>query len=94
MFQEAPDTIEIRESRAISDEFMIQVDSLHNLPTIWFQKYGRFYVEICMMYGTKRVGQTCRTQQTLPTNRHKIFTIQFSDWVRYLEKNFKLLFIF
>uniref|UniRef100_A0AC34QE78 Phosphatidylinositol 3-kinase n=1 Tax=Panagrolaimus sp. JU765 TaxID=591449 RepID=A0AC34QE78_9BILA len=76
------ETGEIKESRNVNDEFMVYVESMHNLPTTWFQKYQKFYVELRLMYGPNPVGEKQVCDKKYPRNDHNIVSVPFSSWIQ------------
>uniref|UniRef100_A0AC34GT29 Phosphatidylinositol-4-phosphate 3-kinase n=1 Tax=Panagrolaimus sp. ES5 TaxID=591445 RepID=A0AC34GT29_9BILA len=71
-----------RESVTVEDEFLIQVESIHNLPLPWFQHYNSFYVEVVLMYGTKNICNTHQTDSRNFSQRYKNFSIMFQQWIK------------
>lgn len=74
--------MEIRESVVVEDEFLIQVESIHNLSKPWFEHYSSFYVEVVLMYGTKNICTTTQTEKRIFSQRFKNFSIMFQQWVK------------
>jgi hypothetical protein len=74
--------MEIRESTVVEDEFLIQVESIHNLSKPWFEHYSSFYVEVVLMYGTKNICSTTQTDKRIFSQRFKNFSIMFQQWIK------------
>ena len=75
------DSEEIKESSKVDDEFMVFIESMHNVPTSWFQKYRRFYVEVRLMYGPNPIGDMKVSDNRSLINDHGIVSVPFSSWV-------------
>uniref|UniRef100_A0A7E4W115 Phosphatidylinositol-4-phosphate 3-kinase n=1 Tax=Panagrellus redivivus TaxID=6233 RepID=A0A7E4W115_PANRE len=76
----APLPTEIRDSRQISFESMLLVESLHNIPTKWIQHYKSYFVNVCLMHGTTTIAQTQRTECKSLTVQNGMVTVPFSTW--------------
>lgn len=71
---------EICDAATCMDKVLFSVETLHNLPNSWTQKYRSYFVEAHLMYGLKSYGKVRSGQRPL-TSKYHFNYVSFQHWV-------------
>ena len=75
----------IKDSILCNEKLLLSVESAHNLPNSWKDKYKAFYIEMHLMYGTKSYG-ICTSASKHIVNKYGFTYVLFQLWVKFLKK--------
>lgn len=71
---------DICDAATCMDKVLVSVETLHNLPNSWTQKYRSYFVEAHLMYGLKSFGKVISGQRPL-TSKYHFQYVSFQHWV-------------
>lgn len=74
------DNKKIKDVAECMDKLLFSVETLHNVPNIWKNKYQAFFVEAHLMYGLKSYGKVTSSLRTIQSKYHFDY-VTFQHWV-------------